>query len=464
MGAYVALPLVAHGNALGALTLLDTSSTRSVDEEELEFLRTVADEVATGLDSARLHAAGLWLRTIFDQMADAVMVLDRDGRVVERNAAAEQLFGGPIPIGMTAANGRDLFDIRRPDGSPLPAAERPSAMALTNGEPVNNVDMVVVHPDGSQVELSASSAPLKDGQARVVGAVTVLREVTALRRLERAKDSFLSVASHELRTPLTPLKGLTQILLRQMERTQTSGTPMDLQRLERYLRTMDGQVDRLAGLVNDLLDVSRIKTGRMELRSAPTDLVALTRGAVERFRDVARVTIRPRSRGQAAAGPTQESTETGVGEGSYEIVFAPAARSLVVTCDRGRMEQVVNNLIANGLKYSPAGGQILVRLARRRTAGGPAAHLTVTDPGIGIPAAQMSELFRPFVRLANAPAEHFGGLGLGLYIAFDIVDRHGGRIWAESKGAGRGTTFHVELPLHPAPPVTPAAAAQRVAV
>src|SRR5207302_1155259 len=100
---------------------------------------------------------------------------------------------------------------------------------------------------------------------RLLGAVTVLRDVTELRRLERAKDSFLSVASHELRTPLTPLKGLTQILLRHLERVH-GGSQLDLDRLERYLRTMDGQVDRLTGLVNDLLDVSRIRGGRVTLR------------------------------------------------------------------------------------------------------------------------------------------------------------------------------------------------------
>ncbi|MGH2368672.1 MAG: sensor histidine kinase, partial [Chloroflexota bacterium] len=110
-------------------------------------------------------------------------------------------------------------------------------------------------------------------------------------------------------------------------------------------------------------------------------------------------------------------------------------------------EQVITNLVANSLKYSPAGSEVVITVQEREGDAGTEAHLSVADQGIGIPAAQMADLFRPFVRLTNAPAETFGGLGLGLYIAHDITQRHGGRIWAESRGPGQGATFHVALPL-----------------
>jgi len=240
----------------------------------------------------------------------------------------------------------------------------------------------------------------------------------------RAKDDFLAVASHELRTPLTPLKGLTQTLQRQLARARESGTQADLDRFERYLHTMNGQVDRLTHLVNDLLDVSRIRIGRLALRLADVDLVALTATVLERFDTVS---------------------------DDHVIRFERSVDQLTGHWDAGRLEQVLTNLIANSLKYTPAGGTITVTLRYDET-GETAersrmAHVVVRDPGIGIPARQIVELFRPFHRLENAPAEHFAGLGLGLYISHDIVDRHGGRIWAESEGLGQGATFHVVLPL-----------------
>ena len=238
----------------------------------------------------------------------------------------------------------------------------------------------------------------------------------------RAKDDFLSVASHELRTPLTPLKGLTQTLLRQLARARESGAQVDLDRIERYLHTMNGQVDRITHLVNDLLDVSRIRTGRLALRLADVDLVALTATVLERFDTVS---------------------------DDHVIRFERAVDQLTGHWDAGRLEQVLTNLIANSLKYTPSGGDITVIVRYDETAErSRVAHVLVRDPGIGIPARQIAELFRPFHRLDNAPAEHFAGLGLGLYISHDIVERHSGQIWAESEGPGQGATFHVVLPLN----------------
>src|SRR5207302_7695311 len=143
------------------------------------------DLLATGLSNAQLYSdaesSRLWLRTIFNQMADGVLVLDPQGSVVDSNAAAARLIGGPIPPGATAAQRLELFDVRCPDGTPMPAEERPSAVAFATGATVSNIPMLVVHPDGVQVELSASASPLHDEDGRLLGAVTVLRDVTELR-------------------------------------------------------------------------------------------------------------------------------------------------------------------------------------------------------------------------------------------------------------------------------------------
>ena len=240
----------------------------------------------------------------------------------------------------------------------------------------------------------------------------------------RAKDDFLSVASHELRTPLTPLKGLAQSLLRHIDRSGESQEPVDLDRIARALRTIDGQVDRLSELVDDLLDVSRIRTGRLELRRAETDLVEIAATVLERF-----------EYGGSSATPRARPV----------LRLVREVERLSGHWDAARLEQVVTNLVANAIKYGPPGGEVIVTV-------GPAvgrdgwATLSVRDRGIGIPIGQIKELFGPFARLRNASAEQFGGLGLGLYISRDIVERHGGMIWAESPGPGEGSTFHVLLP------------------
>ncbi|MGH2351483.1 MAG: ATP-binding protein [Chloroflexota bacterium] len=446
--AFAVLPLIARGRTLGTLTLLDTER-RTVDAGHLAFLQAVADQLAIGLQNAHLYAtaesARMWLQTIFDQMTDGILVLDPQGRVLESNAAAARLFGGQVPAGATAAERRDRFDLRHPDGTVLLAAESPSAQALARGERITDVGIVVARPDGSQLELSVNAAPLRDDAGCLIGAVTVWRDVTEVRRFERAKDNFLSVASHELRTPLTPLKGLTQIMLRRLRGAPPAGAVADPSRMERYLETMLGQIDRLTGVVNDLLDISRIKTGRVQLRPEPVDLIALVRSVLEQFETQALA--------QLSAGTT--SGAGGESSGSVEndeprrhrITLRLGAAAIVGRWDPARLEQVITNLVANSLKYSPAGSEVVITVQEREGDAGTEAHLSVADQGIGIPAAQMADLFRPFVRLTNAPAETFGGLGLGLYIAHDITQRHGGRIWAESRGPGQGATFHVALPL-----------------
>ena len=241
----------------------------------------------------------------------------------------------------------------------------------------------------------------------------------AAQAASRAKDDFLSIASHELRTPLTPLKGQIQMLIRLIERASAAGQPVDLDRFTRTLQSMDRQVGRLADLVNDLLDVARIRTGQLALRLAETDLVALAAAVLERF--------------DADHGHT--------------LRLVPEVLSLVGTWDAGRLEQVLTNLVANAIKYGDPGGEVTVSVGPAQGRDG-WARLAVRDRGVGIPPGEIERLFGPFQRLRNTPAAQFGGLGLGLYISRDIVERHGGLIWAESPGPGEGATFHVVLPRH----------------
>jgi signal transduction histidine kinase len=226
----------------------------------------------------------------------------------------------------------------------------------------------------------------------------------------RARDTFLSIASHELRTPVTSIKGFVQALLRQQQHGE-----IDARQLARALPVIDRSTNRLTVLIEDLLDVSRIRLGRLMLHRRPVDLAELTRLVLERYRP------------QAAA---------------HELTLGIASTPPPVLADIDRLDQVLSNLLDNALKYSPNGGPIVVTVA----SDGPGVQLSVRDAGIGLPAGTTEFIFEPFGRADNAADRQIAGLGLGLYICRSIVEQHGGRVWAESPGEGQGTTLHVWLP------------------
>ncbi|MEO7092966.1 MAG: PAS domain S-box protein [Polyangiales bacterium] len=267
--------------------------------------------------------------------------------------------------------------------------------------------------DGSlvPVEVLLQHIALDGGRARLVA---VVRDITErvrveaeLRRANEAKDDFLAAASHELRTPLAAAKAQAQLALRKLRDEVDSGP-------KRSLTVISTQIDRMAKLVENLLDISRIEAGRLSLEIESFDLAASVRDLAERM---------------------QALTTT-------HRIEVTAPESLHIGADRDRVEQVLNNLVSNAIRYSPKGGQIAIALA----AAGEHVELTVKDEGVGIPAEALSLIFERFGR---AHGSKYGGLGLGLTISQGIVEQHGGTITVTSEGeAGRGTRFVVRLPRH----------------
>ncbi len=260
-----------------------------------------------------------------------------------------------------------------------------------------------------------------DLQRRVDAATHELRlRVEQLKELDRLKSQFMSIASHELKTPITSMSGFLQITLRRIKRRIESARPqsIDEQRgLLEQLEIVQRQTAKLARLVDELLDVSRIQSGRIEFSVSEVDLVALAGEVAERMRlTSAEHKLRVQSEG-----------------------------SVMVEADRDHLEQVLNNLVGNAIKYSPSGGAVELRV---RSSDG-TALISVRDHGIGIPPEELQAVFGLFYRSPDRRARDVGGMGLGLFISKQIVDRHGGRIWADSQ-AGQGTTFTVELPRHAA--------------
>jgi signal transduction histidine kinase len=225
------------------------------------------------------------------------------------------------------------------------------------------------------------------------------------------RDEFLAIASHELRTPLAGLTAAVQLMARQRSRGS-----VDAARFDRLLGHIDGSAKRLSTLLDDLLDVSRLRTGQLQLRAQPTDLSALLHESVEAFR--------------------QQTPDR-------DIVLVTTIKDDLVVVDAERIQQVIGNLLSNAIKYSPAGTPVHVDLGATDDGG---ILLRVQDGGIGLPAGASDTIFEPFGRAANAHAHNIPGMGLGLYICRQIVQSHGGRIWSDSPGDGQGTTFGVWLP------------------
>jgi signal transduction histidine kinase len=234
------------------------------------------------------------------------------------------------------------------------------------------------------------------------------REVAERKRAEEGRDEFLSVAAHELKTPMTSLRGFAQLLLEPLER----GERPDAERLEHALRAIDRQTEKLAGLVSQLLDISRLDAGRLVLERQPTDVAAIVQSVAQ--------TARARTRRHAieVRGPERLGAEV----------------------DPLRLEQVLTNLVENAIRYSPAGGPIEVELGAEELL----LRVVVADHGLGVPVEHRDRIFDRFYQ-AHA-AQHLGGMGLGLYISRQIVELHGGRIEAEFPPEG-GTRVRLELPL-----------------
>jgi signal transduction histidine kinase len=245
------------------------------------------------------------------------------------------------------------------------------------------------------------------------------QRLVELEQLDKLKTQFLSMASHELRTPLTAVSGFMQIARRRMGRLgAATDVPKpwreEAQKADETLDMANRQAKKLARLIDELLDVSRLQQGRVEMRLAEIELGDVVREVGERMKLL--------SKGH--------EIETKV-EGTAPIV-----------ADRDRIEQVFENLVGNAIKYSPENGRIEMSLH----VNGANAIVSVRDQGIGIAPAEVEKIFGLFYRSPDPRADHVGGLGLGLYISREIVSRHHGRLWAE-RNPDAGTTFHVTLPL-----------------
>jgi PAS domain S-box-containing protein len=378
-----------------SLTVLIQDITDQVKaKREIEALAQMMAERSARLDS------------ILGSMTDGLWVYDANGGVVDVNQAALTMFGLASRSEAIESGSFDKFHIRYPDGRPIPREDLPYARALA-GATVPDYLAIGRHViSGKDLDLSIGAAPIESNG--VVGAVLVIRDISALQELDRKKDEFLSVASHELRTPLTTIKGYTQLLAQ---------TVNDLSPEDRatYLNAVLGEIDRMMGLISELLDVSRIETNRLQIDRQNIRWLEFLDRRANAFR---------------------------VQNPARRITFDATVAETTLAVDPDRMRQVVDNLLSNAIKYSPEGSDIEIY-----TRVDDAAMLTsIVDHGIGIPRDEIPKLFERFHRARNVSSRYYGGLGLGLYIAKAIVEAHNGFITIDSE-EGQGARFTIRLPL-----------------
>ncbi len=332
---------------------------------------------------------------ILSSMAEGVAVINAQERILFANRAFSQI----LALDDAKLEGRPLVEVVRQ--SDLLGI---SKLALRGLEQVSSEIVVgTLRPRNFAV----TAAPVRAGGP--TGAVLVLHDISELRRLERVRQDFVANVSHEFRTPLTAIQGFAETLL--------GGALDDPANRRHFVEIIRDHAARLARLTEDLLELSRIEAGKMEMEFRPTEIARLVEACLET------------SRLKAAA--------KSIALGSRLPADLPPVRG-----DAHRLQEVLLNLLDNAIQYTAAGGGVEVSAAREEQM----VAITVSDTGVGIPQAEQGRIFERFYRVDAARSREAGGTGLGLSIARHIVDAHGGRIWVES-AVGEGSRFHFTVPV-----------------
>jgi PAS domain S-box-containing protein len=349
-------------------------------------------------DLGKLVVAQQTTEAAIDSLYDPVIITDAEGAVTKLNPAAEEIFGSE------ARNaGKHIEEVARDSRIAVAVSEALRSQRPVAGEGAASVLPLAV--DGSERAFRLRTTPMRDEDGSLIGAVTLLDDITHLREIDRVKSDFIATASHELRTPLTSVQMSVHLLLE-----GAVGVLTDRQRA--VLQACREDCERLEKLMRDLLDLSRIEAGKNVPQPLPIRVDELIAASVESLR--AQVEVK----------------------GINFTIDAPAELPLVLA-DRAQIERVLTNLVSNAVRHTESGGSIRVQAVRRD---GHVA-ISVTDTGHGIPSEYLPSIFEKFAQIPGGPS---GGAGLGLAISKRIVEAHGGQIIVKSV-VGRGTTFTFTL-------------------
>jgi PAS domain S-box-containing protein len=395
--AFLGVPLSGPEGTLAGVLSVYARKPRKWRPEEVEALLALAGNTSAALANAELYSRVSLEKersvAILANIADGIVAVDRDGRVVLWNSAAEEISGVP----QEEAIGRTTVQVLQRQLESA-EAETPSGQRL-----------ISITRGGEEVWLSLSEAVMRDPLGAVAGRIFAFRDISADRMVEQVKSDFVAAVSHELRTPLTSIYGFAETLLRQ-------DIPFGEEDRRIFLGYIASESERLTEIVDQLLNVARLDAGDLQVERGRIDVGSVVSELVE----------------------TVE--ESGVMNGHRFEIDLPD-EPLAAEADPDKVRQVFNILVENALRYSPGGCTVTVGARRSDDR----VEVRVADQGIGIPAAERERIFRKFYRAESAARDGAAGTGLGLFIAKELVTAMGGRIWVEST-EGEGSSFSFELP------------------
>jgi PAS domain S-box-containing protein len=407
------VPIVSKQRAMGFIAV-GSKKLHKFTKREVRLLVAFSSQLGSALENAQLYdevnKEKAYIENLVDNAGDAIISTDVEDRILTWNHGAEVIFGysreetvgQSLTILLPAQRTGELEEIR-------------DKVRLTGV--IRNLEVRRIRKDGIIIEASLAVSPIRDKDDNVIGFLHLARDVTEkkryeqrLKELDKMKSAFVSNVSHELRTPLTAIKASADNMLDRLI-GDLNGKQVG------YLTRIKSNSDRLARLINDLLDLSTIEAGKIDLRPANLPLVTLVKEAAESLRPMA-------------------------AEKLINLTVMSADPGIIAWADRDKVVQVLMNLIGNALKFTPTGGKVTIAVTKNSAAW---MQISVTDTGPGIPAEEVNKVFARFYQIGQAGTQKTQGTGLGLAISKALVEMHGGKIWVESE-AGKGSIFSFTLP------------------
>ncbi len=414
IGPFLVAPIIHVGELVGTIYLSRRQDEPEFSSSDEEILVMFASQAALVIANAHHYReerrSRLELETLIDTSPVGVIVFDpTGGGVVSANREARRIAADLHPPGGSLEQALETVTLQRADGGEVSPAERSLMQAMNVGESVRAEEMTFQMPDGRTISLLVNAIPNRSEDGAIESFIVTLQDLAPLEELERLRAEFLGMVSHELRTPLTSIRGSASTLL--------DGEPaMDPEEVREFHRIILEQTDHMRGLINDLVDLARIKSGTLSVESEPTEVIALVNEARGVF--------------QGAGG-----------ENAFAIDLPPDLPRIMA--DRRRIRQVLTNLIRNAAGYSGDSSTIGLSAVHQDSH----VAISVADEGHGIAPEILSQLFTRISRLGPDHGSSAKGSGFGLAICKGLIEAHGGRIWAESEGAGQGARFTFTVPV-----------------
>ncbi len=403
------VPITSGDDVIGIMNFASREANVP-DEAMVRVFRALGSQI--GIFVARKRAEesadrlGRQTQLILESAGEGIIGISLQYQITFVNHAAERILG----YNSGELVSRNVFAALHPtraDAVPIPQHETPIFHALSEGGQRTSAEGTFWRKDGTSFPAQYTGSPIRTDSG-IIGAVITFQDVTRRREIDRMKDEFISVVSHELRTPLTSIRGALGLLA-----GGKVGTFSD--KAQRMLDIAVNNTDRLVRLINDILDIERIDSGRVTMQKREVEIGDLMAQAVEVMRPMA-------------------------DKNNVTIELDPVTAT--VLADPDRMIQTFTNLISNAIKFSPPSNKVTLSGSKNADR----VHLTVTDRGRGIPPEKLQSIFERFQQVDASDSREKGGTGLGLAICRTIIQQHDGDIWAESN-LGEGSTFHISLPL-----------------